>query len=99
MRYLPCPCAACRDSNFVMCTNQDIVGRYDVQTVSLVETVVHEVLTEPLDNYKNAELVEFMRRNQVKAPKVKNKPGYIGAIRGDARISHLIIPAPIRGID
>ena len=100
MRYLPCPCAACSKSNFVQCTNQDIVGRYDVQTVSFREVVVHEVLTEPLENYKNAELVAFMKSNNVKAPKVKNKPSYIGAIRNDERIRHLINPAPvIMGVD
>ena len=91
LRYLPCPCLACRESNFVECTNQDVVGRYEGQTVTLAETVSHNELIEPLETYKNAELVEFMRRHRVRAPQTKNKTAYIEAIRTDLRVRHLVI--------
>jgi hypothetical protein len=97
MRTLPCPCKHCctpsaNMSNYALCSNKDIVG--NMTTVHLKQKIVEDsplLLEEPLTDYTCAVLLQFIKSNMDKVPKmVSRKEAYINVIK--AHLSDRIKP-------
>ena len=63
MRFLPCPCEQCHQSNYVACSNRHIVENMATLEMNPIEGVnCPDFLDVPLDaNYTNAVLTEFIK--------------------------------------